>query len=369
MEKKAVAEVQLKLMGVLDRPVRKGVGKIEFSFAESKSEVVSGLLTTLTLVEYVFVSLVSCPLVTRGAPSSLDEIRELASAVSHQRLHMAVSMWQRFSQRGEQGNLTFRTIGKRGGKHDYTSDDIKRAVASGLVKHPTITLQGTMSKKDYDFQICGHLHHSQFWVGLAVNAKPLSDIAVAAGNTWVDPAKDSKDPDDSKEACTKKRSHDGDAGGVVGRGNTIASAAARGSGNDGTSNGTTKGISNGISNTDATERSHGQMDKTTQEVPAHVDLLHWSEARLKLLGYKNGTPRSVHDVVTPLWEMPYDEQLQRKKNEMEQIVKRIVRRVRTSWVKDEQKDKSKEERREERKEKKGRTEERKERRELIGERL
>jgi hypothetical protein len=191
-EKKAVAEINAKLESVLDRSVKKHQGNIEFCFEASETERVLALLASLTLIEYIFVSLVTFSLSTRSE-SSLVEIRDKVTSVGHQRLSTAINMWQVFSGCGKapptagEEMLTFRTIGKRGGKHDFTSDDIKRAVANGLMQHATISLHGTASKKEYDFQVCGHVHHSQVWIGFGINPKPLSDIASATGNVWVNP--------------------------------------------------------------------------------------------------------------------------------------------------------------------------------------
>ena len=59
-----------------------------------------------------------------------------------------------------------------------------------------------------------------------------------------------------------------------------------------------------------------------------------SGAQVSLWDQNPGPPRCVEDAVTPLHAIPYREQVERKDNEMRQVVKRAVRRVRKLWQKE-----------------------------------
>ena len=45
-------------------------------------------------------------------------------------------------------------------------------------------------------------------------------------------------------------------------------------------------------------------------------------------------PRDARDLITPLHEMPYEEQVARKQLEMTQVLKRMARKVRQAWQQD-----------------------------------
>ena len=113
-----------------------------------------------------------------NSDSGLDTIRTVASLVQHSHLLLAIEAFQLYSQKQSSASpMAFRVNAKRGGKGmGFSSDEVKRVVAISLQK--SLTAHGNDSIKAdckaYDFVLMARVHRRSFWLGLILNAKPLS---------------------------------------------------------------------------------------------------------------------------------------------------------------------------------------------------
>ena len=181
--------------------------------------------------------------------------------------------------------LVFRCLGKRGGRrHDFSSDDAKRAAGRGL-KAAAVGLSG--STRDYHFDVLTQVHCNRCWLGLRVNKQPLRVAAVAASGT-------------GRERRT--------AGSAV-----VAAVAFRGDED-------TAASATATATATATARRDGRAGAVARP-PAL--LASWGRAHLRALGLER--PRDARDAAAPLHEMSLAEQRARKQAEMQEVVQRIVR--------------------------------------------
>lgn len=67
---------------------------------------------------------------------------------------------------------------------------------------------------------------------------------------------------------------------------------------------------------------------------ADVNLSEWLPCKLAEMNAADAFPRDARDLITPLHEMPYEEQVARKQLEMTQVLKRMARKVRQAWQQD-----------------------------------
>jgi hypothetical protein len=62
----------------------------------------------------------------------------------------------------------------------------------------------------------------------------------------------------------------------------------------------------------------------------------WLAEQPPPLGRRSRYPRDARDLITPLHEMPYEVQVERKEQEMRQVLKRMARKVRQAWQQQQQ---------------------------------
>ena len=154
-------------------------------------------LGSLTLVEYVYLSLVACSAPSPGSVICMQEIMGACAAVPWTAFGAALSFWRLFERQkagdtdatalgamaqkagdtdatalGTMAPTKFRVLSKRGGgTHTFTSRDLKREVASVLgAAHPG-KLEGCF--KDHEFDLTARVHGSDFFLGLLLNSAPL----------------------------------------------------------------------------------------------------------------------------------------------------------------------------------------------------
>ena len=228
-------------------------------------------LLALTTVDYVHVLLASVAL---EGDDALGAIERAAAAVERAEFATALRLWRAVGgSTTPDAALGFRALGKRGGKgHTFSSDDAKRAAASGLAAATGLR----RSTKDFDFDVVAQVHRARCWIGLRLNRKPLAVRAaaapkVAAAVPWPAPA-----PPPPPAAPTPRRRPD-----------AAAPPAAVADGDD-----------------------------------APVLLSGWMAARLAELGLER--PRDARDAVAPLWEVPYAEQRASKQSEIHGVARAIA---------------------------------------------
>jgi tRNA pseudouridine38-40 synthase len=139
-------------------------------------------LGSLTLVEYVYLSLVACSAPSPGSVICMQEIVGACAAVPWPVFGAALSFWRLFERQkagdtdatalGAVAPTKFRVLSKRGGgTHTFTSRDLKREVASVLGAAHLGKLEGCF--KDHEFDLTARVHGSDFFLGLLLNSAPL----------------------------------------------------------------------------------------------------------------------------------------------------------------------------------------------------
>ena len=130
-------------------------------------DAVATLLRRLVQVDYVHALLASTALYTDASRGPLDSIQTAAAEVSPDTLAAAVELWRAACRASSDAaaveaaalpvtKLIFRCLGKRGGRrHDFSSDDAKRAAGRGL-KAAAVGLSG--STRDYHFDVLTQVH-------------------------------------------------------------------------------------------------------------------------------------------------------------------------------------------------------------------
>ena len=153
-------------------------------------DAVATLLRRLVQVDYVHALLASTALYTDASRGPLDSIQTAAAEVSPDTLAAAVELWRAACRASSDAaaveaaalpvtKLIFRCLGKRGGRrHDFSSDDAKRAAGRGL-KAAAVGLSG--STRDYHFDVLTQVHCNRCWLGIRVNKHPLRAAAEASG--------------------------------------------------------------------------------------------------------------------------------------------------------------------------------------------
>ena len=284
------------------------------------------LLGRLVQVDYVHALLASTALYgTDVNHGPLDSIQTAAAGVSPDTLAAAVELWRAACRASSDAaaveaaalpmtKLVFRCLGKRGGRrHDFSSDDAKRAAGRGL-KAAAVGLSG--STRDYHFDVLTQVHCNRCWLGLRVNKQPLRVAAVAAAAVAeasgglprqgkYDPSQAYTSPHVEPSGTGRERRTAGSA--------VVAAVAFR-------DDEDTAASATATATATATARRDGRAGAVARP-PAL--LASWGRAHLRALGLER--PRDARDAAAPLHEMSLAEQRARKQAEMQEVVQRIVR--------------------------------------------
>eukprot|EP00756_Hemistasia_phaeocysticola_P049073 Hpha_TRINITY_DN23502_c0_g1::TRINITY_DN23502_c0_g1_i1::g.186409::m.186409 len=113
------------------------------------------------------------------AATALASIRAAAAGVPSQRVAAALRLRRAMASLREDGTpppepdtaVRVHVVGKRGGKHGFSSDDAKRAAAEGLRSSGTVSLGCRQS----DATAFVHVHFGAWWLGLQMNHATLLD--------------------------------------------------------------------------------------------------------------------------------------------------------------------------------------------------
>ena len=138
-------------------------------------------LGSLTLVEYIYVSLAACSAPDAALVIGMADICAAVEAVPWAVLDSAVSFWSVFARRplasaveaarapaAASAPFTFRVVSKRGGgTHTFSSRDLKREVANVLAAAHPDKMVGCF--KDHAFDLTARVHGSDFFLGLLLN--------------------------------------------------------------------------------------------------------------------------------------------------------------------------------------------------------
>ena len=182
--------------------------------------------------------------------------------------------------------LTFHVFGRRGGRgHFFSSDELKRTCAKAISTSTPLNglpAVGAGTKADMSFR--AQIHNRFAWLGIQLNHRSLAF---------------KRRPTKTTKLQTPQVRHLGQPGNV-----DIA---------------TTKSAP-------TTERAGPTTSASAPKQPAESLYDYAEQQRVK-----HGRPVTVADVVTPLITMPYEEQLERKVNEMRSVYLRLVRRARKAW--------------------------------------
>ena len=190
------ADLAAHLGSLLVRTPKSLQGQILFTVdGAAAPERVACNLLRLTQVDYVHVMLASCA-VDGGAEAGggLAAISRAAAAVRVDHFERAVDMWRAMVRLSPQlaedpivsaaamlptAELVFRARGKRGGKHDFSSDDAKRAAKRGLTS--ATGLSG--STQSHQLEVIAQVHCNRFWLGLRLNRAPLAPQPPPSGSS------------------------------------------------------------------------------------------------------------------------------------------------------------------------------------------
>ena len=139
----------------------------------SRVGVLVATLKMLTYLEYLFVALASGFISANG----LQYIGKLVADIPSANLAAALLLWgvwnppaagqPPYASRG--APLSFRVKAKRGGQHNFSSDEAKRAVAMALTSHHG--LPGSLKCPDMQVQV--QVHNRSVWVGISLNGATL----------------------------------------------------------------------------------------------------------------------------------------------------------------------------------------------------
>jgi hypothetical protein len=283
-------------------------------------DAAAALIGRLVQVDYVHALLASTALygtdVNRGP---LDSIQTAAADVSPDTLAAAVELWRAACRASSDAaaveaaalpmtELVFRCLGKRGGRrHDFSSDDAKRAAGRGL-KAAAVGLSG--STRDYHFDVLTQVHCNRCWLGLRVNKQPLRAATATAAIAEASGGLPRQGKDDPSPADTSPQVAPSGTGRARRAAESAAAAVAFRDDEDTAASATAA----------ATARRDGRAG-TGARPPAL--LASWGRAHLRALGLER--PRDARDAAAPLHEMSLAEQRARKQAEMEEVVQRIVR--------------------------------------------
>ena len=141
---------------------------------------VAQALRNLRDFEYVYARLASCRLSDAGTKgySGSERAQRGISAVKHAveaallpNLNSAMLIWKVLNK--SSGNpRTFYCGGQRGGRgHSFSSDELKRACAQCV---RDLSFLDGAKKRDADVHLKAQIHNRSFWLGLCLNAAPLS---------------------------------------------------------------------------------------------------------------------------------------------------------------------------------------------------
>lgn len=230
----------------------------------------------------------------------LARIRETSRDVSAATLLSAMRIWRAHERQFadstaalvatvDSGPVRFRVTAKRGGKgHDFGSDDVKREAALGLIASDAVqAAQLQPALRDYQISLRAQVHRKSFVLGFPLHTEPFhahqgrrfKKAPISAASTVA-----------ADHICTDE------------------SASAP-----------------------SPRVSPLQSKIKSRKSSMEADLLEWLPCRLAELGLSDSYPRDARDLVTPLHEMAYSEQVARKQHEMTRVLKRMARKVRHAW--------------------------------------
>ena len=222
----------------------------------------------------------------------LSRIKETCATVAPALLSTAVQLARAHSQQqawatsDESTPIKFRVPAKRGGKgHDFSSDQVKREAALGLIGSQAVqAARLEPALRAYEVSIRAQVHRKSFVLGYPLQEAPFH--------------------------AHQGRRFGAASNGITKPTPTSGSAAAT------------------TADSAAPQRSRAES-KTKSS--ADVDLSEWLPCKLAEMGSAVTFPRDARDLITPLHEMPYEEQVERKQREMTQVLKRMARKVRQAW--------------------------------------
>ena len=326
-EEDAAAELTAVLQPTM--PVKTLQGQVLVTIDVAKLggyDTVASLLSRLVQVDYVHALLASTALYTGASRGPLDSIQTAAAEVSPATLAAAVELWRAACRASSDAaaveaatlpltKLVFRCLGKRGGRrHDFSSDDAKRAAGRGL-KAAAVGLSG--STRDYHFDVLTQVHCNRCWLGIRVNKHPMRAAAEASGGLPRQGRGDRSRADTSPQVAPSgtggERRAAGRAAATVtfcDEEDTAASATA---------------AATAVARHDGSCSTGARRDPTGGSKGARPPALlaSWGRAHLRALGLER--PRDARDAAAPLHEMSLAEQRARKQAEMQGVVQRIVR--------------------------------------------
>lgn len=159
LEEDALAE----LLDVV-RPSQKPLvlsGQILFTVESARPEdEVAAALKKLAIADYVYARIADCHLTDapRGdGDRGLESIRAAAAAAKDAWMR-AMPLWQAMNASRPAAPYVVRAVGKRGGRHSFSSDDAKRAALAGL-KSADPALTGSTSS--YDAVVLAQVHDNR----------------------------------------------------------------------------------------------------------------------------------------------------------------------------------------------------------------
>ena len=240
------------------------------------------------------------------APSTVEEslswrlsrIKETCGTVAPALLCTAVQLARAHSQQQgcampeESAPIKFRVTAKRGGKgHDFSSDEVKREAALGLIGSQAVRAAHLEpALRAYEVSIRAQVHRKSFVLGYPLQEAPF-------------------------------HAHQGRRFGAASDGSTNVAPPTSGSST----------VAAVAADNAAPQRHRAEIKVKSS---ADVDLSEWLPCKLAELGAAETFPRDARDLITPLHEMPYEEQVARKQREMTQVLKRMARKVRQAWQQD-----------------------------------
>eukprot|EP01062_Namystynia_karyoxenos_P053394 TRINITY_DN43226_c0_g1_i1.p1 TRINITY_DN43226_c0_g1~~TRINITY_DN43226_c0_g1_i1.p1 ORF type:complete len:1015 (+),score=172.96 TRINITY_DN43226_c0_g1_i1:73-3117(+) len=236
-----------------------------------------------------------------GGDAALEAMRAAAAAIPRQRFAAALRLRRAAARERADGApppeddaaVRVHVVAKRGGKHTFSSDDAKRAVAQGMGRAGI-----ALGCKEHDATAFLHVHQGAWWVGLQLNHSTLLD-AVFLSKSRAQLVRE-----------LEKQAAGGEGGGSDSADGATAGEAAEGAGcADPEDAGECEWLAALCERAGAAARDQRGRQHAAAAAPA-------------------AQVQYADDVVAPLRSVPYADRLRQKEEELRHLLVRVARRLR-----------------------------------------